>query len=103
MDQAMRLAIPDTTEIRSPTPATDIRNRPTLFSAIKTLHRFEVGPIYFFVLIWGMFVAARQPSDLWSAAAILAFFINGLSLFSGFVLNNYSDYPIDRRSQIKGY
>jgi 4-hydroxybenzoate polyprenyltransferase len=50
-----------------------------------------------------MFVAARHPSDLWSAAAILAFFINGLSLFSGFVLNNYSDYPIDRRSQIKGY
>jgi 4-hydroxybenzoate polyprenyltransferase len=67
------------------------------------LHRFEVGPIYLFVLLWGMFVAARHPGDLWSAAAILALFINGLSLFSGFVLNNYSDYPIDRRSPIKGY
>jgi lycopene elongase/hydratase (dihydrobisanhydrobacterioruberin-forming) len=75
----------------------------TLFAAFKTLHRFEIGPIYFLVLVWGMFVAARQLSDLWSAAAILALFINGLSLFSGFVLNAYSDYPIDRRSQIKGY
>ena len=79
------------------------RERPSLWSAIKTLHRLEVGPVYFFVLIWGMTVAARQPSDLWSVPAILAFLINGLSLFSGFVLNNYSDYPIDRRSQIKGY
>jgi 4-hydroxybenzoate polyprenyltransferase len=79
------------------------RRRPTLTSALKTLHRLEVGPIYLFVLVWGMFVAARKPGDLWSAAAILALFINGLSLFSGFVLNNYSDYPIDRRSQIKGY
>jgi 4-hydroxybenzoate polyprenyltransferase len=79
------------------------RERPTLVAALKTLHRFEVGPIYFFVLIWGMFVAADRASDLWSAAAILALLINGLSLFSGFVLNNYSDYPIDRRSRIKGY
>src|SRR5256885_11688550 len=79
------------------------RQRPSLWSAIKTLHRTEVGPVYFFVLVWGMTVAARQPSDLWSAPAILAFLINGLSLFSGFVLNNYSDYPIDRRSRIKGY
>jgi 4-hydroxybenzoate polyprenyltransferase len=77
--------------------------KPTLTAAIKTLHRFEVGPIYFFVLIWGMFVAATKPSDLWSAAALLALFINGLSLFSGFVLNAFSDYPIDRRSRIKGY
>lgn len=75
----------------------------SLWSAIKTLHRVEVGPVYFFVLVWGMAVAARRPSDLWSLAAILAFLINGLSLFSGFVLNNYSDYPIDRRSPIKGY
>jgi lycopene elongase/hydratase (dihydrobisanhydrobacterioruberin-forming) len=75
----------------------------TLVAAIKTLHRFEIGPIYFLVLVWGMFVAAHRLSDLWSVAAILALFINGLSLFSGFVLNAYSDYPIDRRSQIKGY
>jgi lycopene elongase/hydratase (dihydrobisanhydrobacterioruberin-forming) len=86
-----------------PTRNRPAQNRPTLVAAIKTLHRFEVGPIYFFVLVWGMFVAASRPSDLWSAAAILALFINGLSLFSGFVLNNYSDYPIDRRSQLKGY
>jgi 4-hydroxybenzoate polyprenyltransferase len=86
-----------------PAPPQTLRNRPTLVAAIKTLHRFEVGPVYFFVLVWGMFIAARRPSDLWSAAAILALFINGLSLFSGFVLNNYSDYPIDRRSQLKGY
>lgn len=79
------------------------QERPTLITAFKTLHRFEVGPVYFFVLVWGMFVAARRPDDLWSAAALLALFINGLSLFSGFVLNAYSDYPIDRRSQIKGY
>ena len=79
------------------------RQPPSLWSAIKTLHRFEIGPVYFFVLVWGMAVAASRPSDLWSVAAILAFLINGLSLFSGFVLNNYSDYPIDRRSAIKGY
>jgi 4-hydroxybenzoate polyprenyltransferase len=79
------------------------RQRPSLWSAIKTLHRLEVGPVYLFVLIWGMAVAASRPGDLWSVPAILAFFINGLSLFSGFVLNNYSDYPIDRRSAIKGY
>lgn len=106
MDHATTPGVPGTTDLKSPPPPTGTagtRNQPTLIAAIKTLHRFEVGPIYFFVLIWGMFVAARQPSDLWSAAAILAFFINGLSLFSGFVLNNYSDYPIDRRSQIKGY
>jgi 4-hydroxybenzoate polyprenyltransferase len=100
MDYATTSGTADATDLRSPAPP---RARPTLIAAIKTLHRFEVGPIYFFVLIWGMFVAARRPSDLWSAAAILALFINGLSLFSGFVLNNYSDYPIDRRSKIKGY
>jgi 4-hydroxybenzoate polyprenyltransferase len=100
MDYATTSATADATDLRSPAPP---RALPTLIAAIKTLHRFEVGPIYFFVLIWGMFVAARRPSDLWSAAAILALFINGLSLFSGFVLNNYSDYPIDRRSKIKGY
>jgi 4-hydroxybenzoate polyprenyltransferase len=97
---------PTSADLESPTPPSATaatRTQPTLIAAIKTLHRFEVGPIYLFVLIWGMFVAARRPSDLWSAAAILAFFINGLSLFSGFVLNNYSDYPIDRRSRIKGY
>jgi 4-hydroxybenzoate polyprenyltransferase len=100
------VVVPDTIDFKSPTTPSVIagaRNPPTLIAAIKTLHRFEVGPVYVFVLIWGMFVAAGQPSDLWSAAAVLAFFINGLSLFSGFVLNNYSDYPIDRRSQIKGY
>jgi len=93
-------------DIKTPGPLIDTvsaRERPTLVAALKTLHRVEVGPIYFFVLIWGMFVAADRASDLWSAAAILALLINGLSLFSGFVLNNYSDYPIDRRSRIKGY
>lgn len=101
MDFVTKFGIPGTS--LPPTGTAGTRNQPTLIAAIKILHRFEVGPVYFFVLIWGMFVAARQPSDLWSAAAILAFFINGLSLFSGFVLNSYSDYPIDRRSQIKGY
>jgi 4-hydroxybenzoate polyprenyltransferase len=106
MDHATTPGVPGTTDLKSPAPragTAGTRKQPTLIAAMKTLHRIEVGPIYFFVLIWGMFVAARKPSDLWSAAAILAFFINGLSLFSGFVLNNYSDYPIDRRSQIKGY
>jgi 4-hydroxybenzoate polyprenyltransferase len=106
MDHATTPGAPGATDLRRSTPSdgtASTQKRPTLTAAIKTLHRFEVGPIYFFVLIWGMFVAARRPSDLWSIAAILAFFINGLSLFSGFVLNNYSDYPIDRRSQIKGY
>jgi lycopene elongase/hydratase (dihydrobisanhydrobacterioruberin-forming) len=103
MDHATAPGVPGTESLRASAPAEPTRRQPTLAAAIKTLHRFEVGPIYFFVLVWGMFVAARRPSDLWSAPAILAFFINGLSLFSGFVLNNYSDYPIDRRSQIKGY
>jgi 4-hydroxybenzoate polyprenyltransferase len=59
--------------------------------------------MYFFVLVWGMFVAADRVSDLWQPAAILAFLINGLSLFSGFVINSYSDYPIDIRSPIKNH
>lgn len=50
-----------------------------------------------------MFAAASRPSDLWTISAILALGINGLSLFSGFVLNSYSDYPIDVRSPIKFY
>lgn len=106
MDHATAHGVPGTTGLRGSAPPAGTasgRKQPTLTAAIKTLHRFEVGPVYFFVLVWGMFVAAQRPGDLWSAAAILAFFINGLSLFSGFVLNNYSDYPIDRRSQIKGY
>jgi 4-hydroxybenzoate polyprenyltransferase len=106
VEHATTLRVRDTPDLGSatrPTGSAGSGNQPTLLAAIKTLHRFEVGPIYVFVLVWGMFVAAREPSDLWSAAAILAFFINGLSLFSGFVLNNYSDYPIDRRSSIKGY
>lgn len=106
MAHATAPSAPGATDLGSSVPPAGTaspQKQPTLIAAIKTLHRFEVGPMYFFVLIWGMFVAAREPSDLWSVAAILAFFINGLSLFSGFVLNNYSDYPIDRRSQIKGY
>ena len=106
MGHAMRPEASGTADIKMPDPllnTVSTRERPTLVAALKTLHRFEVGPIYFFVLIWGMFVAADRASDLWSAAAILALLINGLSLFSGFVLNNYSDYPIDRRSRIKGY
>jgi len=73
-------------QVLSVIPEPGGRQQPSLWSAIKTLHRLEVGPVYLFVLIWGMAVAARQPSDLWSAPAILAFLINGLSLFSGFVL-----------------
>jgi 4-hydroxybenzoate polyprenyltransferase len=106
MDHTTRPGATGIAEIKNPSTlnsAASTRERPTLIAALKTLHRVEVGPIYFFVLIWGMFIAADRASDLWSTAAILAFFINGLSLFSGFVLNNYSDYPIDRRSQIKGY
>lgn len=106
MGDAMRPGASGTADIKTAGPLVDTvstRQRPTLVAALKTLHRVEVGPIYFFVLIWGMFIAAERASDLWSAAAILAFLINGLSLFSGFVLNNYSDYPIDRRSRIKGY
>jgi 4-hydroxybenzoate polyprenyltransferase len=106
MDHATAPGVSGATGLRRSAPPPDgagARKRPTLAAAIKTLHRLEIIPVYFFVLIWGMFVAARRPADLWSAAAILAFFINGLSLFSGFVLNNYSDYPIDRRSRIKGY
>lgn len=97
---------PGTPDLGSPSQSartTSTRNQPTLIAAIKTLHRFEVGPVYTFVLLWGMFVAAEEPNDLWSVEAILALFINALSLFSGFVLNNYSDYPSDRRSPIKGY
>jgi 4-hydroxybenzoate polyprenyltransferase len=106
VEHATTLRVRDTADLKRPTKPADAggsQHQPTLLAALKTLHRFEVGPIYVFVLVWGMFVAAQKPSDLWSAAAILAFFINGLSLFSGFVLNNYSDYPIDRRSPIKGY
>lgn len=86
-----------------PAGGTSTRPRPTLWAAIKTLHRLEISRIYTFVLLWGMFVAASKPSDLWSPEALLALFINGLSLYSGFVLNNYSDYPIDRRHEYKGY
>lgn len=100
MSRTAAAELSGTPESDSPTGA---GQQVTLTGALKILHRFEVGPIYLFVLVWGMFVAAQKPSDLWSAAAILAFFINGLSLFSGFILNNYSDYPIDRRSAIKGY
>lgn len=103
MSHATASGVPGMPGSASPAGTAGTGQQPTLTAAIKTLHRFEVGPIYFFVLVWGMFVAAREPSDLWSAEAILALFINGLSLFSGFVLNAYSDYPIDRRSQIKGY
>lgn len=76
---------------------------PSPIAALRSLHRLEVGPMYLFVLIWGMFVAAHRPSSLWAPASILAFLINGLSLFSGFVLNAYSDYPIDIRSPIKAH
>lgn len=106
MDRATPQVVPDTTELNNvapPSGSRGARKQPELIAAVKTLHRFEIGPIYFLVIVWGMFVAARRPGDLWSTAAILALFINGLSLFSGFCLNNYSDYPIDRRSQVKGY
>ncbi len=88
--------------LTSPLSVSD-KPRPSLALALMALHRFEIGPLYFFVLVWGMFIAADHPYDLWSTSALLALFINGLSLFSGFVLNAYSDYPIDRRSSIKGH
>jgi 4-hydroxybenzoate polyprenyltransferase len=75
----------------------------TLRRALKSIHRLEVLPNQILVLTWGMFVAASRPSDLWTASAILALGINGLSLFGGFVLNSYSDYPIDKRSPVKFY
>lgn len=76
---------------------------PSLPRALHSVHRLEIGPMYFIVLVWGMFVAADRVSDLWTVASILAFLINGLSLFSGFVLNSYSDHPIDTRSPIKNF
>lgn len=80
-------------------------NRPpvSLRRALKSIHRLEVLPNQILVLTWGMFVAANRPSDLWTVSAILALGINGLSLFGGFVLNSYSDYPIDSRSPVKFY
>jgi 4-hydroxybenzoate polyprenyltransferase len=75
----------------------------TLIRALRSVHRLEVVPNLILVLVWGMFVAANRPSDLWSASALLALGINALSLFGGFVLNSYSDYPIDVRSPVKFY
>lgn len=75
----------------------------TLVRALRSIHRLEVVPNLILVLVWGMFVAANRPSDLWTVSALLALGINGLSLFGGFVLNSYSDYPIDARSPVKFY
>ncbi len=75
----------------------------TVVRALRSIHRFEVVPNLILVLVWGMFVAANRPSDLWTVSSILALGINGLSLFGGFVLNSYSDYPIDVRSPVKFY
>lgn len=83
--------------------ATTPRPVPSLPRALHAVHRLEIGPLYFMVLLWGMFVAADRVSDLWSVPSILALLINGLSLFSGFVLNSYSDHPIDARSPIKNF
>jgi 4-hydroxybenzoate polyprenyltransferase len=85
------------------TTATATTPQPSVGKALRSIRRIEVGPMYFFVLLWDMFVAADHVSDLWQPAAILAFLINGLSLFSGFVINSYSDYPIDIRSPIKNH
>jgi 4-hydroxybenzoate polyprenyltransferase len=70
---------------------------------LRSIHRLEVFPNQLLVLVWGMVAAASRPSDLWTASAILALGINWLSLFGGFVLNSYSDYPIDVRSPVKFY
>jgi 4-hydroxybenzoate polyprenyltransferase len=75
----------------------------SLGRALRSVHRTEVVPNLVLVLVWGMFVAADRPSDLWSVSSILALGINALSLFGGFVLNSYSDYPIDSRSPVKFY
>src|SRR5215475_208541 len=75
----------------------------SLVRGLRSVHRTEVFPNLFLVLVWGMFVAADRPSSLWTVSSILAFGINALSLFGGFVLNSYSDYPIDVRSPVKFY
>ncbi len=87
----------------SSTVTVESRPQPSVAQALHSVHRLEIGPLYFFVLVWGMFVAADRVSDLWAVPSILAFLINGLSLFGGFVLNSYSDYPIDSRSPIKNF
>lgn len=89
-------AVPTTAPANAPPPL-------TLRRALRSIHRLEVLPNQILVLTWGMFVAASRPSDLWTVSAILALGINGLSLFGGFVLNSYSDYPIDARSPVKFY
>lgn len=75
----------------------------SLTRALRSIHRLEVVPNLFLVLIWGMFVAADRPSSLWAVSSLLALGISTLSLFGGFVLNSYSDYPIDARSPVKFY
>lgn len=86
-----------------PTTAAPSAPPVTLHRALRSIHRLEVFPNQILVLTWGMFVAASRPSDLWTVSALLALGINGLSLFGGFVLNSYSDYPIDVRSPVKFY
>jgi lycopene elongase/hydratase (dihydrobisanhydrobacterioruberin-forming) len=87
------------------TTATTAPPRPQVSAvrALRSIHRLEVVPNLLLVLMWGMFVAADRPSSLWMISSFLALGINWLSLFSGFVLNSYSDYPIDARSPVKFY
>lgn len=87
------------TSVATPTTPPQV----TLVRALRNIHRLEVVPNLILVLMWGMFVAANRPSSLWTPSAILALGINGISLFGGFVLNSYSDYPIDVRSPVKFY